>query len=415
MSRTALPTLLIVLFLALSGGRARADTFSDEHRFTGGSDGRLPLGVVVDKNGSQFGVTVGGGADCPQWPNSDGCGVIYRVAASGKFKVIHTFDGSDGALGQGPLSLEANMLFGTVAGGPTGSTGGVFSMTTNGSSYQLLHAFMGPDGSMLAGVLAVDADGDVFGITEFGGPGYSGGNAGSGYGVLFEIAADGTFSVLHAFTDGADGAYPTSLVRGNDGTLYGVVQSLNGSAEQSVFSFAPSTGTVTILTPAGTFGSGPNGINPVISAVDSHGNLFGYTTTMYFMPLSTETGAIFELYAKDGGYGYRFINLHVFNGNGEGAEPSGLTLDGHGDLIGTTTLGPYGTHGHNENGYGTIFSYANKTLTTLHVFTSERSGRYPAYNPAVAADGTIYGTASGGTKNCTKAPYVCGVVYSDVP
>jgi hypothetical protein len=169
---------------------------------------------------------------------------------------------------------------------------------------------------------------------------------------------------------------------------------------------------VKILTPAGTFGSGPNGINPVVAAADGHGNVYGYTNSASYGPPITETGAIFELYAKQGGY--RFINLHVFSGTGEGAEPSGLTLEGDGDLIGVTRHGPYLTNGY-RGGLGTIFSYANKALTTIHVFTTNLSGKNPAYNPAVATDGTIYGTANGGTQSCSLAPAECGVVYSDVP
>ena len=51
----------------------------------------------------------------------------------------------------------------------------------------------------------MDAVGNLYGITDA---------------VVFKLDTFGGYSVLHSFT-GADGTYPSSLLLGGDGNLYG--------------------------------------------------------------------------------------------------------------------------------------------------------------------------------------------------
>jgi len=62
------------------------------------------------------------------------------------------------------------------------------------------------------------------------------------HGNVFEIAANGTFSILYSFTNGADGAGPAAdLIMDQAGNLYGTTS--------DSFSGANGSGTVFKLTP----------------------------------------------------------------------------------------------------------------------------------------------------------------------
>lgn len=67
--------------------------------------------------------------------------------------------------------------------------------------------------------LAIDGDGNLVGSTLSGGPGF-----GYHFGTVFRIAADGTSSIVHNF-DGltiSQGDTPSDLLTGSDGSIYGI-------------------------------------------------------------------------------------------------------------------------------------------------------------------------------------------------
>src|SRR5436305_41214 len=83
------------------------------------------------------------------------------------------------------------------------------------------------------GSLVQDSDGNLYGTTQYGGQYCSG--------TVFKIAADGTFSLLHAFNY-SDGVYPQgSLVQDSDGNLYGTTQNFGPSFSGTIFKIS-STG-----------------------------------------------------------------------------------------------------------------------------------------------------------------------------
>ena len=62
------------------------------HTFTGGSDGGGPYGGLVrDSAGNLYGTTMNGGNVCA---NST-CGVVFKIASSGDFTVLHSFTPAD--------------------------------------------------------------------------------------------------------------------------------------------------------------------------------------------------------------------------------------------------------------------------------------------------------------------------------
>ncbi len=117
-------------------------------------------------------------------------------------------------------------LFGTTGGtfGPAPDglyyLGSVFAMTVGpeaGATATVthLHSLTAAEGSPTPAELVLAPDGFLYG-TAFGGQGNQG--------IVFRIRPDGTgHSVVHTFTGGADGGFPSSpLVVGADGSLYGV-------------------------------------------------------------------------------------------------------------------------------------------------------------------------------------------------
>jgi uncharacterized repeat protein (TIGR03803 family) len=93
------------------------------HSFAGGTtDGKYPLaGVIVDANGNLYGNTETGG--------SDDVGTVYEISKSGKFTLLHSFDGTDGKYPYGSFVQNAKgTLFGTALNGGTIGYGTVWKI-----------------------------------------------------------------------------------------------------------------------------------------------------------------------------------------------------------------------------------------------------------------------------------------------
>ena len=56
--------------------------------------------------------------------------------------------------------------------------------------------------------MIADRNGNLYGTTLWGGGGPCAQNLIKGCGTVFELAKDGTETVLHTFAGGADGSYP---------------------------------------------------------------------------------------------------------------------------------------------------------------------------------------------------------------
>jgi hypothetical protein len=147
-------------------------------------DGFLPVGgLVFDAAGNLYGATYGGG----NFTCSQGCGVVFELtpSASGGWSetVLHTFSGgSDGALPEAGLAMDSHgRLDGTtVNGGDLGCNNGggcgvVFRVRPMGtaSTETVLHTFEGgtTDGWLPLSAVTLDTAGDIYGTTQFGGPG----------------------------------------------------------------------------------------------------------------------------------------------------------------------------------------------------------------------------------------------------
>jgi uncharacterized repeat protein (TIGR03803 family) len=118
-----------------SSGRGWSDSIL--YTFIGGNDGSTPMGVISDKSGNLYGVTINGGIKSQSCING-GCGAVFELsppAASGSAwteTTLHTFAGeNDGGNPKGPLVLRKGLLFGATSYGgtpPYGSGGIVFRL-----------------------------------------------------------------------------------------------------------------------------------------------------------------------------------------------------------------------------------------------------------------------------------------------
>jgi uncharacterized repeat protein (TIGR03803 family) len=185
-----------------------------------------------------------------------GCGTLYKVTPSGKFTLLHTFKGTDGAQPEGGLVRDAkgNLYGAALIGGDTGNSacpvtnndrrtpfgcGTVFKLDAKGKE-TVLHTFKGKaDGSIPLGLIQ-DSAGNLYGIATYGGdltcyvP--------YGCGTIFKIDAHGKFSVLFTFTSAntLNPGYTGHLVRDSKGNLYGVKKYDGSNADGLLFKLDPS-------------------------------------------------------------------------------------------------------------------------------------------------------------------------------
>jgi uncharacterized repeat protein (TIGR03803 family) len=301
-------------------------------------------------------------------------------AQARSYAVLHNFAGSpnDGSYPYNPVSFDkAGDLFGATNLGGSANAGTIFEITPDGTE-TVLHSFDGASGGSdpNAGVTVDPSNGDLFGSTTFGGNG----SCRNGCGVLYELASDGTYTVLHTFNVGKDGSWPVgSPVRDQQGNLYGVAGGGGPNSGGTVFEYSAKA-KFSVLHAFG----GSDGFQPVGSLMqDKTGNLYGATNSGG----ADEYGTVFKLTPKG-----KLTTLYSFTGGADGGYPTGgLDRDKAGNLYGATNLAGNGTTPN-----GTMFKLASDgTLTTLYTFTGGTDGGYPA-GSILQSNGKLYGTTTGG-------------------
>jgi uncharacterized repeat protein (TIGR03803 family) len=258
----------------------------------------------------------------------------------------------------------------------------VSAATAQAQTFSVIHNFTGgSDGADPLAGFTIDVAGNLYGTASSGGA--------SGAGVVFKLNTSGQETVLHTFTGGADGANPqASLVLDTAGDLYGTTYAGGVS----------NAGTVFEVTRAGkkkvlhTFRGGVDGANPVAGlAIDKAGNLYGTTTAGG----SSGKGTVYTLSVPSvAGGAWKERVLHSFGAGTDGTIPvAGVTLDTSGNLYGTTSAG--GTYG-----YGTVFQLKRSASSwkenILHDFALGIDGGIPYAGLVVDSKGTFYGAATEG-------------------
>jgi uncharacterized repeat protein (TIGR03803 family) len=141
------------------------------HSFHGASDGSdIFEGLILDGAGNLYGAAETGG--------SAGCGVAFELSrgSSGAWTetILHTFLGINAQDGENPNALifdpEGN-IYGTTVGGGADNPGTIFKLTAGGWAETILYNFTGGnDGAYPSAPLIMDAAGNLYGTTLWGGP-----------------------------------------------------------------------------------------------------------------------------------------------------------------------------------------------------------------------------------------------------
>jgi uncharacterized repeat protein (TIGR03803 family) len=242
------------------------------HSFTGGDDGGVPkAGLVRDAAGNLFGSTYYGGSPACNDGTGVGCGVVFKIDAAGKQKVLHRFTGGKGGANpMGTLLLDGEgNLYGTTFSGGSGD-GVVFRLDSRGKE-TVLHEFAGRDGNGPAGVSIRHGEGTLYGTT------YYGGFRDSFLGTIFRVDRAGKETVLHKFKGQGDGFSPDGLVADGAGNLYGITL-----GQASFTCDQDGCGTVFEVDTNGKFSlvyrfqGGPDGAYPQLGLIrDTAGALYG--------------------------------------------------------------------------------------------------------------------------------------------
>lgn len=218
------------------------------YSFKGGRDGFIPeSGLTADVQGNLYGTTAyGGRMNLCTVGGFGGCGTIFRLAPDGTKTVLYAFKGPpyDGFIPAAALAMDGSgNLYGTTEEGGRSGCGGyetcgvVFKLAPDGTE-TVLHIFTDKhgDGGNPVAALTLDSAGNLYGTTEYGGSK----GCGTGCGTIFEIAPDGTETILHKFNSATDGANPQAgLTPDGNGHYYGTASGYGKYGYGTVFEFTP--------------------------------------------------------------------------------------------------------------------------------------------------------------------------------
>jgi len=358
------PTTITVAQTTIEGPTVKVITNVD-YVFNGNGGGLPTAAVIEDAAGSLYGTTSTGGS---------GFGVVFKLDAAHHESVLHAFSGPDGRFPRGSLvSDRFGNLYGTTSFGGDSDLGTVFKIDPNGRESVLLSFAGSPDGRNPYAGLVMDAAGNLYGTTEFGGT--------SDLGTIFQIDTIGRQRVLHSFTgESTDGSDPKAgLIVDSAGNLYGTTFAGGSDGRGTVFRFDTKQNTEVVLY---NFSGGADGGNPLGGITRaSDGTLYGTTANYGCCHKRGDSGVVFSL------NGTNQQVLYTFTGGVDGGMPSGDLVLSNNVLYGTTRLGGPGHR-------GTAFSLclADGLETVLHGFTGKTDGGSPQAGLSMNAAGVLYGT-----------------------
>lgn len=388
----------LALFVASLPAEAQ---YSVVYSFAGApNDGAFANGELIqDAAGNFYGTTMEGGTN--NW------GAMFKLDSSGNETILYNFTGgSDGGWPMGGLlrDTEGN-LYGTTSVAGTNGGGTVFELDTSKTLRTIFQFGLATTGDGPRSRLVTNK-GDLYGVTTAGGIF----NGQTRYGIIYKVTKGGTETVLYSFTGGNDGARPQNLIRDSAGNLYGVATAASGTAVNA--------GTVWNLDTAGVFSvlyaftGGADGGTPTGRLIrDTNGDIHG--VTLSGGDPSCNCGVVFQVDTN----GNETV-IHKFFGHGGGAQPDAGLLDIGGTLYGTTTGG--GDFACDSGGCGVLYQIGKTgEYSILHRFAGSAGGDGDTNvfgGLALGTDGSIYGSTSyGGTGTCTLAHPGCGTLFKYTP
>ena len=280
-----------------------------------------PTFVVAGADGNLYGATA---------PRAVGDlnGMIFRYNPSGTFTPIYQFQDGKGTHATSLVYGADGNLYGTAAGDSSGGffnhppamhNAGVFFRLTLQGVYTELYAFTGGADGSLPNSLVQGADGNFYGSTNCG-PELPA-NTFTGLGTVFQLTPDGALTTLYRFTGGIDGGNPSNIIRGSDGNVYGLT---SYGVFPTVFKVTPAGVRTTAYHFESSNGTECNGL-----MASGDGNIYG-TTKDGGIP---QAGSIFGI-APNGD-----VTTYFFDGSGTGAQPGPLFEGLEHSLYGASTAG----------------------------------------------------------------------------
>jgi uncharacterized repeat protein (TIGR03803 family) len=388
----SLNSLIFATVLSLSLAASASETEKVIHGFQTNT-GDTPFSTLVfDSAGNLYGTTeVGGESAC----GCGTVFQLTPTGGGWKYRVIHTFQGSsdgDGgypAFTSGLVLDKAGNVYGTTVEGGASNAGSVFEVSPNPDgawTEKIIHSFSGtPDGSSPQAGLAFDAAGNLYGTTVEGGS--------NGAGAVFELSPTSgggwSESVIHSFS-GADGsepyAPPTVDAAGN---LYGTTCFGGADTVGTVFKLSPQSGGGWAESVLYSFTGKEDGGNPQAGLLlDSSGNLDGVT---FDNQTFNSYGVVFRL-TPNGQGGWTESILHSFTGT-DGEDPRGpVSQDAAGNLYATTYVG--GANGGGTVVELSPHSKGGWTTKVVFDFLIGTGGWAPIGGVIPDSSGRLYGTTA---------------------
>ena len=314
------------------------------HEFDFQTDGGFPeAGITLDGSGTIFG-TVSTGP--PQYDS----GAVFQmnVAAAngaGKWNIALPFQFdlyTNGSQPESVLTLDATgSLYGTTR--LAGAYAGIvykLAPTEAGWVETTIYGFCQQppctDGADPISGVVFDAEGNLYGATPYGG---------NGYGVVYELihtpSGQWNEKILWTFSGGTDGGYPgRDLIFDKQGNLYSTATGGGPYDDGVVFKLTPDGQGGWQESVIYGFPDAQNGGVPFSSlTMDAAGNMYGVSKGG-IEACDSGCGVVYRLHPESNGQ-WSYAVLQKFAGPpNDGAEPwAGVTLDGKGNLFGTTAFG----------------------------------------------------------------------------
>ena len=369
------------------------------------------LSLLQVSNGDFFGFTLG---------TSDN-GTIFRLSPAGVINNLYDFCPSNictnGQLPRANMIQARNgYIYGTTnAGGTSHNAGTIFKMTTAGALttvYDFCQLANCLDGSGPYGVgsLIQATDGNLYGTTRIGGKGL-------GLGTIYQLSLSGTLKTIYRFCktgDCPDGAIPSALVEGLDGSFYGAAEEGGANGYGVVFKVTRFGG-LTVLYSFCSQAGCADGIGPNSLILGSDGNFYGTTsnptsdgavpntifqitpagayTLLYSTDFRTESGLLSVMQSTDG-------NFYATNDVG-GANNLGTFFKistGLGPFV--RALRPYGFIGQTAYILGSGLTGSTSVTfngTAATTFSVVSDSEITAVIPAGATSGALQVVTPGGT------------------
>ncbi len=267
-------------------------------------------GIVEGADGLIYGTTSGGGS-------GGGFGTAWKITKGGSFTSLASFTNlTGGTLGSSPqtrmVQHPSGDFYGTTQNGGAGGFGTVFKVTSSGALTTLVQ-FTGNTGAFLGTNpntnLLLASDGNFYGTTSGGGTG--------GFGTIFKMAPDGTFTSLVSFSGNTAvnlcHSPTTNNTQGSDGNFYGTTTNGGAAGIGTVYKMTPAGVLTTLVSFTGTTGAAP-GTNPhgtLLQAAD--GYFYGTTTSGGIYNL----GTVFRVNSSG-----NFQSLYTIGSSNDGGTPN---------------------------------------------------------------------------------------------